>query len=159
MTSLTSSAALFLAFMTPVGVFNCNKRWRKEVIPVRDNVIQVRCHPHSGVSKHRCLRFGFTTGNGTLGPQQSCSNEGFTQASVAAWTVSVDQRRWVSGTISRHAMVQIPQKSRGHYYLGRYSSIICNTWQIRCSLSREYLFRRRVKRKIPSIEENMSAIF
>lgn len=93
----------------------------------RDNVIQIRCHPHSGVSKYRCLRFGFPRRNGSLGPRQSGSNEGYTQASVAAWTESVDQRSWVSGTISWHAMVQIPQKSRGQHYLGRYISIICKS--------------------------------
>lgn len=137
-----ASAALFLASVTPAGVSNS---WSRE------HVIQVRRHPHSGVSERRCVRFGFPSGNGTLGPEQSGSDAGVTQASVAARAVSVDQRRGVSGTISGHAMVQIPQKSRRHYHLGRYGSKTCIHWQMRWSL---FCFGNASRGKIPSIEKN-----
>lgn len=89
-----------------------------------DDVIQIRCHSHSGVVQCGSVCVGIAGGNGPLGPEWSCKDESVPEAAVAERTVFVDRRRTAGRAGERHVVVQVRQKSRRHVHLGR--SVLCD---------------------------------
>lgn len=89
-----------------------------------DDVIQIRCHSHSGVVQCGGVCVGIAGGNGPLGPEWSCKDESVPEAAVPERTVFVDRRRRTGRAGERNVVVQVRQKSRRHVHLGR--SVLCD---------------------------------
>lgn len=85
-----------------------------------DNAVQIRRHSHPGVCRRGGACCGFTCGNGSVGPEQSCIYETVTKANVHARTGSVVLRRAAGRTVQRAAVVQVRQKDRRKLHMGRY---------------------------------------
>lgn len=109
--------ALILVVITQA----CYSKLLTTYLKIWDNVIQIRCRSHSGVFGRGGVCARLPCRNGPLGLEPSRADESLTEAPVAARTVSVGRRRAAGGAGQRTDMVQVRQKARRLFHMGRYT--------------------------------------